>query len=359
VTTIDADTIIHPSYIRLLTNILNDPANRNVGVAQTPYSTFPSPPSKLERTAGATTDIQYILHQGFHHYDAAFWVGANAVLRFAAIDSIKHESSKLNPLKTKYVSDRTVIEDTESSIDLAHKGWKIYNHPERLAYSSTPPDYGSLIIQRHRWANGGLLILPNLLKLNPSGTIDHLIFGTLLRLHYLISIPVVNIGLILLFILPFANFDTIWLPLTAVPYYFLYARDLKQNGYQYRDILRIYSLNLLLIPVNIAGVYASLVQLVSGNKSPFKRTPKVNSDTNIPRRYLVFPALIGFALLISTVFNLMQYRYVIATFAFLNAYAILYSILNFAKSDFRIKEDEILFAPVEQPLFEKQLMNES
>ena len=58
------------------------------------------------------------------------------------------------PVK-RYIQDRTVIEDTESSVDLAGCGWQLYNYPERLTYSATPPDFGSLIIQRRRWANGG------------------------------------------------------------------------------------------------------------------------------------------------------------------------------------------------------------
>ena len=57
-----------------------------------------------------------------------------------------------------------MIEDTESTIDLAAHGWTLHNYPERLAYSATPPDFGSLCIQRHRWANGGLLIIPKLVR---------------------------------------------------------------------------------------------------------------------------------------------------------------------------------------------------
>ena len=58
-----------------------------------------------------------------------------------------------------YIQDRTVIEDTESSIDLGYFGWHLVNYPERLSYSATPPDFGSLVVQRRRWANGGLLII--------------------------------------------------------------------------------------------------------------------------------------------------------------------------------------------------------
>lgn len=56
----------------------------------------------------------------------------------------------------------TVIEDTESTIDLTGHGWTVHNYTERLSYSATPPDFGSLCIQRHRWANAGLLIVPKL-----------------------------------------------------------------------------------------------------------------------------------------------------------------------------------------------------
>lgn len=64
-----------------------------------------------------------------------------------------------------FIQDKTLIEDTGSTIDLVAKGWRLHNHPERLAYSATPPDFGALVIQRRRWANGGLIILPSLLAL--------------------------------------------------------------------------------------------------------------------------------------------------------------------------------------------------
>lgn len=49
-----------------------------------------------------------------------------------------------------YIQDRTVIEDTESSIDLGYFGWHLVNYPERLSYSATPPDFGRW------WCSGGV-----------------------------------------------------------------------------------------------------------------------------------------------------------------------------------------------------------
>ena len=96
------------------------------------------------------------------HYDATFWVGANAVLRKRALDDIVEIEYHGDFEIRRYIPDRTVIEDTESTIDLGVHGWTLLNYPERLSYSATPPDFGSLCIQRQRWANGGLLILPKL-----------------------------------------------------------------------------------------------------------------------------------------------------------------------------------------------------
>ncbi len=60
-------------------------ADPSIAISQTTYSAYPNPPSRLERVAGATTDIQYLVHQGFTAYNATFWVGANAVLRHSAL----------------------------------------------------------------------------------------------------------------------------------------------------------------------------------------------------------------------------------------------------------------------------------
>src|SRR6185369_1656216 len=95
-------------------------------------------------------------------HNATFWVGANAVIRKEALEDIVEVQNVGGYDIMTYIQDRTVIEDTESSIDIGTAGWSLVNYPERLSYSATPPDFGSLVVQRRRWANGGLLILPKL-----------------------------------------------------------------------------------------------------------------------------------------------------------------------------------------------------
>jgi hypothetical protein len=75
-------------------------------------------------------------------------------------------------------------------------------------------------VQRRRWANGGLLILPKAVRylLGAPGPHTRLLEG-LLRCHYLGSIGGVSVGLLLLMVIPFdQSFSTAWLPVTAVPY---------------------------------------------------------------------------------------------------------------------------------------------
>lgn len=83
--TLDADSILLPDYALRLIHFMQQPENARVAVAQTPYSAIPGAPGVLERIAGATTDIQYIIHQGFTRFNATFWVGANALLRARAL----------------------------------------------------------------------------------------------------------------------------------------------------------------------------------------------------------------------------------------------------------------------------------
>ncbi len=329
--TLDADSIILPEYALHLIHLLEQPGNSKMAVAQTPYSAFPNSPGLLERIAGATTDIQYIIHQGFTHHNATYWVGANALLRKSALMDIGQEVEERGHKVMRYIHDRTVIEDTESSIDLVHRGWALFNYPERLAYSATPPDFGSLLIQRRRWANGGLIILPKLISYlfksqNRLGKIGE----GIVRCHYLISIAAVNIGLLAVIAFPFTeNVKSAWLPLCALPYFFLYMRDMISMGYCKSDFFRVYALNLLLIPVNMGGVLKSIQQAWTKHKIPFGRTPKISGRTAVPLVYIL--AVYGLATYwaIRSGFDVFGGHFAHGCFAFANTALLTYAIVKF------------------------------
>jgi cellulose synthase (UDP-forming) len=299
--TLDADSILLRDYCLRLVYFLEQPNNAHVAVTQTPYSSFRGALTRIERLAGATTDIQHILHQGKSYYGATFWVGANAVIRKKALEDIV-EIEWIGGFEVKrFIQDRTVIEDTESSIDLAKHGWTLTNYPERLSYSATPPDFGSLIVQRRRWANGGLLILPKLLaQIRARKRSGEVISRTemMLRFNYMASIAWASFGLIFLLAYPYDSrlLSPIVL-LAALPYFLAMASDLKYCGYKRSDVFRIYGFNLILLPVNLAGVLKSMQQALSGKKIPFARTPKVKNRTISPLLYVITPLLIvGFSI---------------------------------------------------------------
>ncbi|HEX8626642.1 MAG TPA: EAL domain-containing protein [Catenuloplanes sp.] len=293
VLTLDADSVILPEYCLRLVHLLEQGAHERDAVAQTPYSAFPGGATRIERISGATTDLQYLVHQGMTHYDATFWVGANAVLRKKALDDIREVAYEGDWEIRRYIQDRTVIEDTESTIDLRVNGWTLFNYPERLAYSATPPDFGSLCIQRQRWANGGLLILSRLKDQfrarRAKGQKNR--FGELfVRVNYMASIFWSSVCLVVMLAYPF-NADLLnpILLLVSVPYFLMMAADLKACGYKRIDVLRIYGFNLILLPVNLSGSFASILQLLTGEKSAFKRTPKVRDRTTAATSYLIAP----------------------------------------------------------------------
>ena len=293
VLTLDADSVLLPEYCLRLVHLLEQGAHSRDAVAQTPYSAFPGSASRIERISGATTDIQHIVHQGMTHYDATFWVGANAVLRKKALDEIREVAYEGDWEIRRYIQDRTVIEDTESTIDLGVHGWTLFNYPERLAYSATPPDFGSLCIQRQRWANGGLLILSRLKDQFRARTArgKKNRFGELfLRVNYMASIFWSSVCLVVMLAYPFnAELLNPILLLVSVPYFLMMSADLKACGYKRLDVLRVYGFNLILLPVNLSGSFASILQLLTGEKSAFKRTPKVRNRTTAATTYLIAP----------------------------------------------------------------------
>ncbi|MDO8107017.1 glycosyltransferase family 2 protein [Isoptericola sp. b441] len=297
VLTLDADSILLREYCLRLIHQMELPGNERVAVIQTPYSAFRGASTRLERIAGATTDVQHIVHQGLTHFDATFWVGANAVIRKPALEDIVEVSYVRGQEVRRYVQDRTVIEDTESSIDLVANGWSLVNYPERLSYSATPPDFGALVVQRARWANGGLLIAPKFWRHARQARKEgrRLRRSTVaLRTTYMASISWASLGLVFLLVFPFNS--TLLSPilvLAALPYFLAMGADFHRLGYKRTDVLRVYAFNLVLLAVNLGGTLKSLQQAAAKSKIPFARTPKVADRTAAPATYVLAAVLIA------------------------------------------------------------------
>jgi len=146
----------------------------------------------------------------------------------------------------------------------------------------------------------------------------------------LISIAAVNIGLLLMLAFPFGeSIQSMWLPLTALPYFFLYGRDLVLCGYRPADFFKVYALNLLLIPINLGGVLKSIQQGVSGAKIPFVRTPKVQGRTAAAPLYIIAGYLLLVHWIVSASFDIIKGHYGHAFFVAMNATFLLYAIRAF------------------------------
>src|SRR5205809_2559491 len=199
----DADSLILPEYSSRLIHFTSRPGNERVAVVQTPYASVPGAASMVERVAGATTDVQLMSHQGATLFGAGSWVGASALVRRGALDDIVHTVTERGHPVLVYVRDRTLNEDTDTTVDLIRKGWTVYNYPDRLAYSATPPDFGSLLIQRRRWATGGLIILPKLARYVVVRPSFRRVWEGLIRAQYILSAPLGSIGALVLALYPF------------------------------------------------------------------------------------------------------------------------------------------------------------
>ena len=132
VLTLDADSVLLPEYCLRLVHLMEQRGERGRrGRRRRRTARSPAPPTRIERIAGATTDLQHIVHQGMTYYDATFWVGRQRDPAQARARRHRRDRASQGGFEIRrYIQDRTVIEDTESTIDLAHA---------RLDASTTTP----------------------------------------------------------------------------------------------------------------------------------------------------------------------------------------------------------------------------
>jgi cellulose synthase/poly-beta-1,6-N-acetylglucosamine synthase-like glycosyltransferase len=300
---LDADSLILPEYSLRLMNFACRPGNERIAVVQTPYASVPGAASEIERVAGATTDVQLMSHQGATLFGAGSWVGASALVRRAALEDIVVAEKERGYTVLSYIRDRTLNEDTDTTVDLNRRNWTVYNYPDRLAYSATPPDFGSLLIQRRRWATGGLIILPNVLRYILDRPTPRRVWEGLVRAQYILAAPLGSVGIVILMLYPFQYgiLWSVWLLPAFFAWLVIFARDLMHNGSRLSDLFRAMALNTMLLPVNLAGAVTSIRQIWSGRKIPFQRTPKIRGRTSAPAAHIA--AQLAFPLLASVGFS--------------------------------------------------------
>lgn len=125
------------------------------------------------------------------------------------------------------------------------------------------------------------------------------------RTDYLTSIAVTGAAVPTLMLAPTMRLLSPFLVLTALPFLAAQADDLRRLGHRARDVVWVQALNLVLIPVNLAGVLKSLHQAMTGRKIPFARTPKIADRVAAPPVFILTPYLLvlglaGLAVLAAT-----------------------------------------------------------
>ena len=116
---------------------------------------------------------------------------------------------------------------------------------------------------------------------------------------------------------------------TALPYFWAMASDLKRIGYRWMDVLGVYGFNLILLPVNLAGTVALVAQAIGGQKMAFARTPKVQNRTVAPIAFLTLPVFVVVWSMRALTIDFNHHAYVHGAFASVNFFMTLYAVLLF------------------------------
>lgn len=93
--------------------------------------------------------------------------------------------------------------------------------------------------------------------------------------------------------------------------------------------MRVYAFNVMLMPINLAGAAKSIQQAVTGKKTPFSRTPKVEGRTLAPAWAILAEwLLIGYSLF-AFVWDSLAGRWLHAMFSLATVVTLAYVLVVF------------------------------
>jgi len=143
---IDTDFIVHPQFLNRTLGFFKDPTIAFVGTPQVYGNTANS---LIARGASQQTLNFYgPLLRGMDGMDTSMLIGANHVVRVAALKSVDYYSAH-------------ITEDLLTGMKLHAKGWKSLYVPHMLAIGEGPTTWKAYFNQQNRWAYGCMHILFN------------------------------------------------------------------------------------------------------------------------------------------------------------------------------------------------------
>ena len=145
----DADFRPEKEFLTRLTTYFLD---NKVAIAQVPQSYYNTDSFQHRRlfkndTYSDQDTFMHLVLPARNNWNAAYWIGTNALLRREAIES------------TGGFPTDCVTEDVLASMFIHGKGWKSVYVDEPLAYGRAPANISEYFVQRLRWAKGAFQIL--------------------------------------------------------------------------------------------------------------------------------------------------------------------------------------------------------
>ncbi len=186
-TVFDADFRPERDFLNRLTGFF---ADENVAVVQVPQSYYNTDSFQHRRLSAKEiySDQDTFMHlvlPARNRWNAAYWIGTNAILRREAIDSIGGFPTGC------------VTEDVLTSMMIHSRGWKSVYVDEPLAYGRAPVNIAEYFVQRLRWAKGAFQILRSFNPLSQKGlnlmqrlsyfsSVSHFVEGITKIVYYLL-----------------------------------------------------------------------------------------------------------------------------------------------------------------------------
>jgi cellulose synthase/poly-beta-1,6-N-acetylglucosamine synthase-like glycosyltransferase len=278
---LDADTNVAPDYVINLVSIMERGENNTVAIGQSICQYEYDPGNQIARNSAAEIDLGSLMLRGFASQDLMFWWGTNCIARMDLLEEVAIRDSEMK----KFIHDRTVTEDAETSVALWKRGFEIMTYPEIMAWSLGPKDIGSLVSQRERWSLGFIIHMFSLVRGNARKRLRRaMVFAGLANVAFLFLSSFLATRAIQE--LPILSVVPGLTSLGLIGFY------LHKLGYGASRLFHFLGQGLLVAPAYLMGALKTFFQMMTGYRFPYVRTSRVAGVIQVKKVYQLAYGLI-------------------------------------------------------------------